>query len=312
MWHWHNEIVLGELQRHISLVAPKRVGVIATSIAQSMYAETLNHLASSVTVLDPDNPNISGVGVVAILGDTRAAARTAYAKTMARLSNAVPVVYCLPDRRMAQTAPGWENSGLDYEGMFNVASLYLPTVSRSPGSYVEFGVYDGKSFILACHALKSVCSGFFAFDSFAGIRGTQREERTHFKDDQYSASMETLQYNLRFANVDASTVRVVPGFFQDSIAGRQPADFGIETATVVHIDTDVYEPALLALNFITPALPQGALLLFDDFDQLAASNAVGERRATKEWLHANPGIEIELYRSYSAFGRAFLVHRRDP
>jgi hypothetical protein len=311
LWQWHNEIVRGELQRHISLVAPLRVGIIATNVARSMYTETLNLLAGSISVLDVNDPNIGEVGVVAVLAENNASAWATYTQVMSRLGNAVPVVYCLPDRRLAKTAPGWENSGIHYEGMFKLASLYAPTVSRRAGSYVEFGVYDGKSFILACHALRDVCSSFFAFDSFAGIRGTHGDEQTHFKDEQYSASLETLKYNLQFANVDASTVRVVPGFFQDSIRDRKPAELGIGTATVVHIDTDVYEPALLALNFITPALPQGAMLLFDDFDQLAASNDKGERRAVKEWLKAHPGIELEAYRNYATFGRAFIVHRHD-
>jgi hypothetical protein len=310
VWKWHNDVVRAELERHIALVKPRRVGVIATPVARSMYAETFRQLAPSLALLDPERIDPAAVGVIAVVAENSGVAWSAYSQTMSRVGAAVPVVYCLPDRRIATAGPGWENSGIHYDGMFRLASLYAPTVTREKGCYLEFGVYDGKSFILAYHALKGVCRSFYAFDSFAGIRGTQGAEETHFKDEQYSASLETLRYNFRFADVDETVVTTVPGYFQDSLRGKTPKDFGITAASVVHVDTDVYEPALLALEFVTPALPQGALLLFDDYDQLAASNDKGERRAVREWLEAHPELELELYRSYAVFGRAFVVHKR--
>jgi hypothetical protein len=80
--------------------------------------------------------------------------------------------------------------------------------------------------------------------------------------------------------------------------------------SVIHIDTDVYEPSLLALEFVAPALVQGSLLLLDDYDHLAASDAKGERRAVHEWLRNHPEFDLEPYRNYAIFSRAFIVHRR--
>lgn len=102
----------------------------------------------------------------------------------------------------------------------------------------------------------------------------------------------------------------MPGFFQETLRDRLPSELGIERASIVHIDVDVYELARLALEFISPALPQGALLLFDDYDHMAAANDRGERRAMREWLAAHPEFEIEPYRAYGAVCRSFLVHRR--
>jgi O-methyltransferase len=192
--------------------------------------------------------------------------------------------------------------------MFSLASQYVPMVARG-GSYVEFGVFDGNSMTIAYHALKGVCKSFYAFDSFQGIGGALESEATRFRDGQYAASLETFRYNLRFNNVDERRVQVVPGFFQETLRNRTPADLGIDKASIAHIDTDVYEPALLSLEFIAPALPQGALLLFDDYDQLAASNDRGERRAIREWLKAHPELELEPYRNYGVACRAFIVHR---
>jgi O-methyltransferase len=310
VWQWHNDVVRRELLRHLALIRPARVGAVVTEQAREMYRITLRQMSADVVVIDNPASLPKDIGVVAVIAENSNAAWRAYTSTMAVVRDRLPVVYCLPDRRVPVAPPGWENSGIHNEGMFKLASLYAPTVARGDGSYVEFGVYDGKSFILGYHALSGVCQRFYAFDSFAGIRGTQKDEETHFKDEQYSASLTTLQHNFRFAEVDVSKVTVVPGFYQDTIKGKSPEAFGIRNACVVHIDTDVYEPALIALEFISNALQQGALLLFDDYDQLGASNDKGERRAVREWLANHPEVELEAYRSYATFSRAFIVHRK--
>jgi O-methyltransferase len=59
---------------------------------------------------------------------------------------------------------------------------------------------------------------------------------------------------------------------------------------------------------MTPALVNGALILFDDYDHMAADNSRGERRALREWL-AETRYSAELYRSYNALSRAFIIHK---
>jgi hypothetical protein len=308
---WHNNIVHGELEKHVALVSPKLVAIVTTPAAKARYAPALDapDAAGHIRIVDsPAALTLDGVGVVAIIAEGLGPARLLNMQLTAPKDAGLPVVYCIPDRRLASQPPGWENTGLSYGGMFKIAATYLTTL-KSRGSYVEFGVFDGHSIVLAFHALQNVCDTFYAFDSFRGIGGTLDSETTHFKDGQYYANPETLAYNLRFTGVDASRVKPVPGFFSDTIEGRHPSEFGISTASIVHIDTDVFEPALMALEFISPALPQGALLLFDDYDQLDASNHKGERRAVRAWLEAHPEFEIEPYRVYGAVCRSFLVHR---
>lgn len=308
---WHNTIVRGELEKHLALVSPKLVAVLATAAAKTRYAPTLEPLAAAgrITIADcPATLALDGIGLVAVVAEGLGPARLLNMQLTTAKDAGLPVVYCIPERRLVTQPPGWENTGLSYGGMFKTASMYLATV-KSRGSYVEFGVFDGHSIILAFHALQNVCDTFYAFDSFRGIGGTLESETTHFKDGQYYANPETLAYNLRFTGVDASRVKPVPGFFSETIHGKHPSEFGITTASIVHIDTDVFEPALMALEFISPALTQGALLLFDDYDQLDASNHKGERRAVRAWLEAHPEFEIEPYRVYGAVCRSFLVHR---
>jgi O-methyltransferase len=307
---WEDSYVQSELKKHVAMVTPGAVGVLTTPSDRQRYAAALAPFTDAeVRVFEaPDAVDSTGLGVMVVVAHGQWATLSLTAKFRSQYPADLPIVSCSCERRFT-AAPGVPAGiGVDYNGMFWLASNYINTVGRG-GSYLEFGVFDGNTMTRAYHALHNVCDAFYAFDSFQGIGGALRSEKTHFVDGQYAASVETFRYNLRLNNVDEARVRIVPGFFQESLPNRKPSDFGITTASIVHIDTDVYEPARLALEFVSPALPQGALLMFDDYDQLAASNDKGERRAVKDWLAAHPEFEIEPYRAYGAFCRSFLVHR---
>lgn len=221
------------------------------------------------------------------------------------------VIFCMPGRLIRRAAPNWENSGISFDGMYYLVNNYLATLRAAnqgtSGSYCEFGVFDGRTFSIAYHALNKTCQRFYAFDSFAGIGDTLNEEKTHFTDSGFYANQESFWYNMRHAGADTSRITAIPGFFNVSLLNKTPADFGIENIFCAHIDVDVYVPALQALRFITPALVDGALIMFDDYDQMAADDNRGERRALREWL-AETGFRAELYRSYATFGRTFIIH----
>ena len=224
------------------------------------------------------------------------------------------VIFCMPGRLIRRAAPNWENSGISFDGMFYLVNNYLATLRAAnhgtSGSYCEFGVFDGRTFSIAYHALNKTCQRFYAFDSFAGIGDTLKEETTHFTDSGFYANQESFWYNMQHAGADISRITAVPGFFNVSLLNKTPADFGIESVFCAHIDVDVYVPALQALRFITPALVDGALIMFDDYDQMAADDNRGERRALREWL-AETGFSAELYRSYATFGRTFIIHKSE-
>lgn len=171
-------------------------------------------------------------------------------------------------------------------------------------------MFDGHTFALAAHALHGVCDAFFAYDSFEGIVGATASETTTFPDGDYSANLETFHENLQLASVDLSAVRAVRGPFQRTLI-KPPEEHGLTKVCLAHIDVDVYEPAKLALDYLTPVLQQGALIMFDDYDHMAASNNKGERRAVREWLAANPSFSLEPYRNYAIFGRSFIFDRGD-
>lgn len=304
---WHTTTLIDGIKRHIMIAAPNLIAVAPTPRAMKRYGAALEQLdPRSVRIVDIGT--VPDVACIVVIGDGMEESIAAYACMSAAKHAGIPVLLGSPERRLAEVAPGWEGTGVSYDGMYFLAAQYAKTI-RPKGAYCEFGVFDGWTFSKAYHALKDACTKFHAFDSFRGIGGTLEIEKSHFGDGQYFANIETFDYNMRYIGAEADRIGVVRGFFEETICGKFPADLGIGEISIAHIDVDVYAPALLALEFISPSLSEGALLMFDDYDQHAASNRKGERRAVREWLAGHPEFEVEAYREYGTFCRSFIVHR---
>ena len=76
---------------------------------------------------------------------------------------------------------------------------------------------------------------------------------------------------------------------------------------VVNINSDIYQPAKLALDFIKPMMVQGTIVLFDDWYSYALHPMKGEVRALKEFESENKNILFSPWRDYDSAGRAFIV-----
>lgn len=309
---WHNTFVQA-LRRHVEVADGATILVVTPRAAElgRTVAEDCSRLGVKVVEIKEALAQAAqrSVGLVVLLAADAADQRVADTELAPCKQKGVPVALLSHPQRLSDSPPSWQQSGISYAGMWFLAAQYIRSI-RPQGAYVEFGVYDGHTFTLAWQALRNVVKEFYAFDSFAGIGGAKESEATHFADGQYFANLETFQHSMRYTGADPDRVHAVEGFFSDTLTGKRPSDYGIYSASMVHIDTDVYAPAFEALKFIEPVLPQGALLLFDDYDQMASSNKKGERRAINEWLSDGEGAySLEPYRSYGTFCRSFVFHR---
>lgn len=300
------------IERNLALIhTDSKALVVGNPEAFTKYGETLSKHASQVTLLDAESQAVeyrNDVSLVIVLGRSIRETHAYYSKCNPFKECGVPVVFGIEERTLIFSPPSWQNADLSIQGMFYLASMYLSGLPRK-GKYIEFGVFDGRSFTIACHALQGVCNGFFGFDSFCGIIGSQKEERRLYQENAYYANIETFWHNMKVAGVDHLPIHVVRGAFQATLPGRTPADYGIDHISVVHIDSDIYEAALLALEFAAPCLTTGALVLFDEYHAFAADNNKGERRALREWLELHPEFSAEPYRNYTAVSRSYIIHR---
>ena len=61
------------------------------------------------------------------------------------------------------------------------------------------------------------------------------------------------------------------------------------------------------LDFLTPRVRTGTVLLFDDWHCFRNRPDRGEQRACSEWLERNPSIALRPIMSFGFHGQAFTV-----
>lgn len=199
------------------------------------------------------------------------------------------------------------------------------------GDYLEFGVYQGGSFIRAYkrHSKEarayahrpgvrgsefaSYARQYFAFDSFEGLpQVPQNPLPLHWRGERaMSCSEEQFLANVRDAGLPASHIVTVPGLYDTTLVPGTYAKYGLRRAAIVHIDCDLYESAITVLEFVTPLVVDGTVLVFDDWFFYQGHPAKGEQGAFREWLERHPELVCsELCKFYPA--AAFVVNHALP
>ncbi|MEM0987914.1 MAG: TylF/MycF/NovP-related O-methyltransferase [Pseudomonadota bacterium] len=152
------------------------------------------------------------------------------------------------------------------------------------GAFAECGVaLGGMSLFLAQHAQR-LGRHLYAFDSFVGLPAPDpKHDNAYFRKGDYGADRNAGDLQKRFeAEVRqrglADTVRVVPGFLKDSLGQFKSPD----SYAFVHVDLDLYDPVLGALEFFYPRLVDGGVMVIDDFFH----HARGPARAAETYFAA--------------------------
>jgi len=199
----------------------------------------------------------------------------------------------LPDRRRKH-----------FESVFAAAAA-----AGVEGDYLEFGVYQGSSFIMANQlARKYVMNNmrFFAFDSFQGLPDDESET---FVRGTYQFSKSKFTNMIEKAGVDMDKVVVVDGFFSESLTNDLKGKHALSKAAIINIDSDLYVSAKDVLKFLDDLVQPGTFLIFDDWNTFVTSNdsgdieQLGERKAFREWPLSSRFDEFYE----SVHGKAFLM-----
>jgi hypothetical protein len=156
-----------------------------------------------------------------------------------------------------------------------------------PGHLLEFGVYSGSSVTkirdtLEANYRRGVLprrqhKQVYGFDSFEGLREKfENVAAGHFKT--------------RMPKVPR--VKLVKGYFEDSLTPELAKEIG--SVSFAHLDADLYSSTLCALNWMTPLLHTGSLLLFDEF----LGENQSEKRALDEWVQKS-GLAVAQVAEFS-------------
>jgi O-methyltransferase len=181
------------------------------------------------------------------------------------------------------------------------------------GDYAEFGVSTGRTFVEAWRVAKAHGGSdrrFFAFDSFAGLPEVDGVDATgRFYAGEFTQDRGSLEARLRRARVPADRVHIVEGFFDETLT--QPELIPLDQVALAWIDCDLYSSTVPVLDYLTPRLAQGAILLYDDWFCFKGDPTRGEMKACSEWLERNPGITLVPWRQHHWASQAFIVRRDD-
>lgn len=194
----------------------------------------------------------------------------------------------------------------------------LLQMNKVAGAYVEFGcgatVRSTRIALKYCKSTIYPRRRMFLFDSFQGLpEPTDIDKHPQWIKGDMAVSEERFHALLARHGAEKGADYVcVPGFFDATLKGRTPASFGINQAAFVHVDCDLYSSTMDVLQFILPAMPDGAILSFDDWLCFNGNPDRGEQRAFREISEKfRSTIQFIPFRSFTWHGASFIVHRLD-
>ena len=211
-------------------------------------------------------------------------------------------------------------------------------VNGLAGDFLEFGAYQGSSLIHAYRSIHAIytelISGdwdhsygdpgerkrgferawesmrFIAFDSFCGLPGPEGRDAAGnlFARGAYACTEERFTSNVIQAGVPEKKLKVVRGYFHETLNDATAAALKLKTAAIVHIDCDLAKSASHVLEFLTPYLGHGSVIIFDGWYHFWGHPDLGEQHAFGQWRRNHPELRITEYRFAGPFGKAFIVN----
>ncbi len=179
-------------------------------------------------------------------------------------------------------------------------AMYITAHDATNGSYLEFGVFTGSSFNFAMKVNRKIEK------IFGKIK--KGDENPRFGDRTFSVNEKKVLENIKKCS-KGQKMRIVKGFYEDTIKNKTTQDLNIDKARVIMIDCDLKESALLALEFIRPAIQDGTIILFDDFVFFKGNENKGESGAFNDFRKKYPEILFRRIFDYGYGSRAFIAYK---
>jgi hypothetical protein len=182
------------------------------------------------------------------------------------------------------------------------------------GSYLEFGLYRGASFAQFYHAFRrrKLSVPMFGFDSFEGMptaHGADADAAFRpYATGHFACTEEALRRELTRRRVPAERYTLIAGFYDRSLRPELYAMPGLQLAAVVFVDCFYLDSTRMALQFVTPLLQHGSLVMLNSYFRFKGHPDHGERGAMEAWTRQHPGFRLTEYAKFGTAGIAFIVH----
>lgn len=92
-----------------------------------------------------------------------------------------------------------------------------------------------------------------------------------------------------------SRVTIVEGFFEDTLRPERRGSIPLEQVAIAWVDCDLYASTVPVLDYLADRLPDGAVIVFDDWYHFKARPDRGQQLACSEWLVARPDLRLRQF-----------------
>jgi len=178
-----------------------------------------------------------------------------------------------------------------YAGVQNISRyLYiyetLKTLNNIEGDIVELGSWKGANLLWMAKVQSFLGSNkrIHCFDSFQGltefsVHDTSSHTRHKYQGDErvLRSVIDLYEYN--------NLIQIHKGLIEDTVPAWSQLKADI---SLIYFDADLYEAASVTLNYLTPRLSVGGIILFDEY---GSKDWPGETRAVDEFLKMNKGFD---------------------
>ncbi|HEV3317482.1 MAG TPA: TylF/MycF/NovP-related O-methyltransferase [Candidatus Angelobacter sp.] len=137
---------------------------------------------------------------------------------------------------------------------------------------------------------------YVAFDSFEGLPEMDPfDTMPIWKKGDLKTTEEDFVKTVVKHGMPRKKLKIVKGFYNESLTPELRDELLPEKAAVVYIDCDLYSSTTSALDFSKDFLQRGTVIVFDDWFCFYGDPQKGERRAFHEFCKRNPELIFEEY-----------------
>ncbi len=81
----------------------------------------------------------------------------------------------------------------------------------------------------------------------------------------------------------------------------------MKKASIIWVDCDLYRSAATVLDFVTPLLQDGTLIIFDDWYAYRGNPRLGEQRAFGEWTEGVKNFTFTDFHKEGTYRNSFIA-----
>ena len=172
-----------------------------------------------------------------------------------------------------------DNRGADNAENYTLYSS-LKATKNLPGNIAEVGVYKGGTARLICEIKGD--KNLYLFDTFEGLPETNDNDLFVQKGWLHNTSLESVKNYLS----DFKNIYFLKGVFPETVAPISDKKFSF-----IHLDTNLYQSTLDALEFFWPRMVVGGRIVSHDYN---TNSMPGVKQAFSEFFMDQPEKIIDM------------------